>query len=436
MKKVLVATCVVAMTAFAVTNASADTVDSARASAYGVNIGGSLLDGLIEREPEVTSVLPPGGLVSEDIITVPVDPVTVDGAGVVVANTSAESTIVPFLSEQQGDLAPIPGTGEDGGGLLGGLFDNLLGGLLGGGGGGLTGGGLPVGALSSTESDPVQAQQLLGGDDGGGGLLGGLLGGDLLGGLLNNEEGGDIADDEIVIPAVNAQALSRITDLNILVEDSALEGVLPDEVVTLLLDALLEIDTVQAEAVAVCVDNQVFFDTASNTLSLNDEPVSLIDDVLDLVADLDLLEGILDIDRNEVGVTADGNGVFVNALHVTVLGGGGLLGGGTPLDEVVPQSVDDGTVQAQQLLGGDGDGEEDALLDIVLGHAEVSGNACAAPPVAPTTSLVPTGEPRQSLPVTGGGFGALPALVSVGLLGGAVTAGRLALRARRNGSAS
>ncbi|MDP9418683.1 MAG: hypothetical protein M3P53_00705, partial [Actinomycetota bacterium] len=125
MKKALVATCVVAMTVFGITNASADPVASARANAFGVDIGGSLLDDLIEREPEVTSVFPPGGQEIEDIVTLDVDPVTVDAVGAVIAETARDSTIVPLLGgEDQG------GGGGGGGdeGLLGGIFDDLLGG--------------------------------------------------------------------------------------------------------------------------------------------------------------------------------------------------------------------------------------------------------------------------------------------------------------------
>ncbi|MBW3579687.1 MAG: hypothetical protein KY447_02005 [Actinobacteria bacterium] len=476
MKKALVATCVVAMTVFGITNASADPVRTARANAFGIDIGGSLLDDLIEREPEVTSVFPPGGQEIEDIINLDVDPITVDAAGAVIAETARDSTIVPLLGgEDQGGGG---GGGGDGGdeGLLGGIFEDLLGGGGDGGGGG--------GLLGSNSVSSFEAQQLGGGGgEGDEGLLGGLLGDEeLLGGLLNNEEGGDVEDDEIVIPAANARGFARITDLNLLIEDEGgLEG-LDDTLQTLLLDALLEIDTINAEAVAVCVGNQVFFDTASNILSVNDEPVTLVDDLLDAVEDLELLEDIIDIERNEVGVTADGNGIFVNALHITIgnaiggegdggtLGGdtlGGGDGGGGGGDEGLVGGITDGgdggdggggggvtdavesvvggedseenTVEAQQLGGGDdgdgggllgGGGDDEALLDIVLGHAEVSATECAPPPAAPPAQLTPTGDNRPSLPRTGG-LGVLPGILGVGLLGGALTAGRLALRSRR-----
>ncbi len=66
----------------------------------------------------------------------------------------------------------------------------------------------------------------------------------------------------------------------------------------------------------------------------------------------------------------------------------------------------------------------------MLGHAEVSATECAPPPAAPPAQLTPTGDNRPSLPRTGG-LGVLPGILGVGLLGGALTAGRLALRSRR-----
>ncbi len=238
----------------------------------------------------------------------------------------------------------------------------------------------------------------------------------------------------------------RIEDLNIVIEDggTGLDS-LSAELQSLLVDALLEIDAVTAEAVAVCVDDQVFFDTASNILALNDEPVTLVDDLLDTISESTEELGLLEIVTNEVGVTDDGSGVFVNALHITLLddllGGGDTVGGdtvggdtvgGDTTGGVVP-GASAGQVEAQQ-LGGDGEGDE-PLLDIIIGHAEVSAVSCAAaPPDTTPTSLTPTGDARPSLPVTGGGLGALPVVVGVGLLGGALTAGRLALRSRRNDS--
>ena len=464
MKKVLVATCVMAMAAFGITNASADTVSSARGSAYGINLE-LLGEDLLDHEPEVTSVLG-DGLVSEDIITPDVEPVTIAGTGVVVANTSPESDIVPFTFDGgdaiRGGDGTGDGTGGGGDGLLGGIFDDLLGG--GGDDGGTTGGLVP---LSEGEATTVEAQQLDGLTGGGGdeGTLGGLLGGELLGGLIDGGDDTDEvgADDQIVIPAVNALGFARVEDLNLVTEDGgdSLLGPLDQldtEVKALLIEALLEIEAVTAEAVAVCVDNQIFFDTSSNILSIDNEPVTLVDDLLDTVSDLTEDLGVLEIVTNEVGVTDDGNGVFVNALRITLLDdlGGDLLGGGDgegTTGGVAPLSADDGTVQAQQVTTtlpdvtvttpttlpdvttpttvDDGDDGDDPLLEAIIGHAEVSGNVCAAAPTPPPAPpLTPTG-PGDTLPVTGGGFGILPAVAALGLAGGAVAAGRLALRARR-----
>jgi hypothetical protein len=421
MKKALVATCVVAMTAFVTTNASADPAATARANAYGVNVGGNLLGDVVERTPEVTSVLPPGGLVSDDIITVPVEPVVVNGTGVVVAETSAESTIVPFMRGGQGGLTGDGGGGGDGGGTAG--LQELINQLLGGGTGAVPSG--VVGAQQADDAGTFQTQQVPGLPEGGGGtpldsLLEAILGG---GGGQDAEE--LAADTTIDVPVANARGFARIDDLNLVIEEGADFGNLPQEVVTLLLEALLEIDAVSAEVVAVCSANQVLFETAASVVALNDEGIEAIDELLRTVGDL--LSGILDIEVGETGVTADGQGIFVNALHITVLGGdptGGVVPGTEQLDP-----------DTQEPIPGTGFPEvtptNEALLDIVLGHAEASSVACAPPP-APPSSLVPTGDARPSLPRTGG-LGVLPGVLGVGLLGGAVAAGRLALRSRGNG---
>jgi hypothetical protein len=495
MKKVLVATCVMAMTAFGITNASADPVSSARGNAFGINL--SLLgEDILDREPEVTSVLG-DGLVSDDVITPEVEPVTVAGTGVVVANTSVESNIIPFTFD--GGEALRGGDGESGSGddLLGGIFDDLLGGgggddggggggddllggILGGGGGDGGDGGGSILGLNEGDATTVEAQQLDGLTGGGGdGGDEGLLGGDLLGGLLDGgDEGSEEigADDEIIIPAVNALGFARIEDLNLVTEDggNSVLGPLDNleaEVKSLLIEALLEVEAVTAEAVAVCVDNQVFFDTSSNILSVDNEPVSLIDDLTEAVSDITEDLGLLEIATNEVGVTDDGNGVFVNALRITLLddtlggtgdgtgdgGGDGLLGGllgddggdggdttggatdgvtGGATDGVTGGATDGvtGGVTAQQLGGDDnGDGSgDDSALELIVGHAEVSGTVCAAqaPPAGDVDPLPSAGDGR-TLPVTGGGLGVLPSILALGLTGGALAAGRVALRARR-----
>ncbi len=471
MKKALVATCVVAMTAFSVTGATADPVATARANAYGIHVGGSLLDDLIEREPEVTSVFPPGSSVEEDVVTVDAGSLAFEGVGIVQAETSGESTIVPALRPD-----------DDGGGDDSGLLGDLLGGGDGGGGGG----------------------DLLGGGDGGGG------GGDLLGGLLDGggEGGEDEEDEEIDIPVVNARGFSSISITGVALDDEAgggensllgdllgggdgggggifetqqvgdITGGGGEQLLTeVVFEALLRLGVIESEAVAVCAQDQVFFDVASRIVDDQGSDIEIgdvLDDVVRSVIDVlggdendeALLGDLIDIQDHEFGPTPDGNGFFVNALHITVGGNGvggdtfqtqqvggdvtgdggggdgGLIGdltgdgggdgggGGGDLTGDVTGGDDGGSGLLGDLLGGGDDGNGDEpLLDIILGHSEVSATSCAGPP---PTSLQPTGDPRPSLPRTGG-LGVLPSVLGVGLLGGALTAGRFALRARRNG---
>ncbi|HEV2070988.1 MAG TPA: hypothetical protein VGR26_14455 [Acidimicrobiales bacterium] len=420
MKKALVATCVVAMTAFSVTGATADPVATARANAYGIHVGGSLLDDLIEREPEVTSVFPPGSSVEEDVVTVDGGSLAFEGVGIVQAETRAESTIVPTLR-------PDDDTGGGG---------DLLGDLLGGGGGG---------------------------------------GGDLLGGLLDgsNEEG---EDEEILIPVVNARGFSSISITGVALEDEAggdagggllgdllggggdggtvatqqvgdITGGGAEQLLTeVVFEALLRLGVIESEAVAVCAGDQVFFDVASRIVDDQGSDIEIGDVLDDIVRGvIDVLDGgpedeallgdLINIEDHEFGPTADGTGFFVNALHITVGGDGGTVQAQQVPDTTIPPTtVPDtgGGGLLGDLLGGGEDGVgggDEPLLDIILGHSEVSATSCAAPPA---TSLVPTGDAGPSLPRTGG-LGVLPAVLGVGLLGGALTAGRYALRARRNG---
>ncbi|HEV2767831.1 MAG TPA: hypothetical protein VGV63_09035 [Acidimicrobiales bacterium] len=394
---------------------------TARASAYGINVGGSLLDDLIEREPEVTSVFPPGSSVEEDVVTVDAGSLAFEGVGIVQAETRAESTIVPALR-------PDDDTGGGG---------DLLGDLLGGGGGG---------------------------------------GGDLLGGLLDGG-GEDGEDEEILIPVVNARGFSSISITGVALEDEAggqnsllgdllgggdggavqtqqvggITGGGAEQLLTeVVFEALLRLGVIESEAVAVCANDTVFFDVASRIVDDQGSDIEIGDVLDDIVRGvIDVLDGgpedeallgdLINIEDHEFGPTADGTGFFVNALHITVGGGGGTVQTQQVPETTVPDTtVPDtgggggvlGDVLGDLLGGGEGgvDGDE-PLLDIILGHSEVSATSCAAPPA---TSLVPTGDAGPSLPRTGG-LGVLPAVLGVGLLGGALTAGRYALRARRNG---
>ncbi len=60
----------------------------------------------------------------------------------------------------------------------------------------------------------------------------------------------------------------------------------------------------------------------------------------------------------------------------------------------------------------------------------MSSTVCAQQAPAPAPPLPPAGDQR-TLPVTGGGLGVLPGILGLGLAGGALAAGRLALRSRR-----
>ncbi len=446
MKKVLVATCVVAMTAFGITNASAQTsttvqnAESARASAFGVELG-LLGEDLIDRTGEAESILPPGGPIEDDVLSVG-DPgsLVLSFTGRVLADTRFEPTIRPILNPENEEAR---GGSTEGSGLLGGdIINDIIGGdgegFLGGGGDGGGGGGI------LSQPGKVQAQQL-GGDDGD--TLGGLVDG-LLGESGEDEEGN--VDPDIQLPLANAQGYAVVQNLGVANEDlvAGLTGAgLTDTAAAALADALLKVEAVQAEAVALCTSDGPVFDTASRILDLNNDNVSLVDELVESISDI--LPGVIEV--NETGRTADG-GFFVNALRVTI-GGDDLLGGGeetdvlptttttttaAPADTTTTTAVTDavtgvvpggtGSVQANQLGGGE-DGEDEALVDIILGHAEVSGAIVCDEPVAPPP-FVPAGDDR-TLPVTGGGLGVLPLVLGLGLVAAAVGAGRLALRSRR-----
>lgn len=145
----------------------------------------------------------------------------------------------------------------------------------------------------------------------------------------------------------NARGVGLVEDLGVLLEVGT--PILPVQV------ALVNATAVRGEAVGVCVNGTPQYSAQSEVLDLriSDTPVGLNDpltDLIDLIDDLiQPLNAVVDIQRNEVNVTAEG--ASVNALHVTVLG---AIGGGEP------------------------------LLDLIVGHAEVSGLACA-----PTAANLP-----------------------------------------------
>jgi hypothetical protein len=439
------------MTAFGVTNASADPVSSARANAFGISI--SLAgDELVEPEPEVTSVFPPGGSEEEDVATIDGEELALEGVGIQQAETSGESNLSPMLvpdddggSDGGGLGISQLGGGDEGGGDLLGLEDLLsLDELLGGGEGGDDGDDGSVDGFGGPDDDDIEIDAVNArafssinitgvalddsgeGGEGGGGTD---LFDDLLGDVLGGSEEGEDPLDAVTGSADGAGQVQAQQ-----VDDILGGGVTGGELTEIVFEALLRLGVVESEAVAVCSGNQVFFDVASRIVDDQGADIELVGDLLDdvigevLDATDELAPELIRTTQGEVTVTEDGT-VAINALRITVgeelglgnLGGddGGGTGGGAT----------DGLGILQE--GGDG-GDDEPLLDIILGHSEVSGNVCAAqaPPADPVDPLPPAGENR-TLPVTGGGLGLLPGILTLGLAGGAVAAGRVALRARR-----
>ena len=117
--------------------------------------------------------------------------------------------------------------------------------------------------------------------------------------------------------------------------------------------SLVNADAVRGEAVGVCragvaeyaADSEVVnLEIGGTPLVENESIEGLVDALNELLTPLAF---VVDIERNEVTRTADG--IAVNALHVTVLGGIG-----------VPATT--------------------PVLDLVVGHAEVGGLQCARTP--------------------------------------------------------
>ncbi len=444
MKKVIATMFAMALLALTVTNASADPATSARAYAYGIDVGGSLLGDIIDQEPNVESVLPPGGDFEQDIITADLQPLALEGVGIVQAQTRVDATISDEIV-----LRPEGFRSGDGGATEG--AGGLLGDLLGGGGGGDLLGSVLGGTAGSVGS--FQAQQLGGGGEGGD-LLGNLIGEDLLGDLGGGAEGDpEDIDENILIPAANARSFASIDLTGVATESdggggggdllgSLLGGTantdtfgaaqLTDTETTLtriVFEALLRLGVIEAEAVVTCAGGQPFFDLASRIVESQGSDLDIGETLNDLLVQVfgtvgDLAPELIDIEVGEQGITADGTGFFVNALHITV--GQEILGQlPAPTDPTATTIAGASTESVEALQVGDG---EEPLIDIVLGHAEISGTVCG--PLTPPT-LEPTG-PGPVLPRTGG-LGILPAVLGVGLLGGAVAAGRFALRSRGNG---
>lgn len=460
MKKVLVGTCVLAMTAFGVTNASADPTQSAQARAYGVEL--SLLGSeLVDQTPEVSSVFPPGSSEQEDILTVDAEDLILEGAAIQQAETSGETDIIPSLvPDGEGDDGGGAGIfqseqlgGDGGGGILDGILGGDDGGLLGGIGlGDLLGGSDEdddddgdndgdgsIGGIGGPDDDDIDLPaanarafssiSLTGlaidedgdgepdeGGDGGGlfdGLLGGITGGE-------SDESGDSPLPEIPIIGNSAGEAGQVeiqqTEIldDILDLDGILGGAVGGELQEIIFDALLRLGVVESEAVASCVNGAVRVDVASRLFDDQGSDLEIGSILDDLVSELlnitdDLLPELIRTIEGETTVTDQG--VSINALHIIV-------------------GEDLGLDLLGSVTGDEGDEGDEPLLDIVLGHSEVSNNVCAQQTGGDVDPLPPAGDER-TLPVTGGGLGALPGFLALGLAGGAVAAGRVALRSRR-----
>lgn len=143
----------------------------------------------------------------------------------------------------------------------------------------------------------------------------------------------------------NARGVGFVDNLAVLISGPAL---LPDDLPIEL--ALLSATAVRAEAVGVCRNGVAQYSATSEivNLAVGGEPVDavndLIQDVVSVVDDvLQPLSAVVDLDDNIVTRTPDG--ISVDALRITVLGAIGV---------------------------------EEPVLDVIIGHAEVSGLRCAA----------------------------------------------------------
>lgn len=204
--------------------------------------------------------------------------------------------------------------------------------------------------------------------------------------------------DAVTLTGVNSRGLARAENLN-LVGNIPLIDILAGQVAQ---QGLLSAGSVQAEAVAKCVNNQPVFDTGFNIVDLRvaGAEIPLNDLVASLLRALNL-PGVITVVQGETGVLPDG-GVFINALHVTV-----------PL------------LQA----------------DIIVGHAEARMPAdCGIAPPAPPTGPGPVAPvspqvaaPLGNLAATGGDFSMTP-LVAMAMLGGALGVRRLVVRSKASGS--
>ena len=203
--------------------------------------------------------------------------------------------------------------------------------------------------------------------------------------------------DAVTLTGVNSRGLARAENLNLL-GNIPLIDILAGQVAQ---QGLLSAGSVQAEAVAKCVNNQPVFDTGFNIVDLRVAGSQIpLNDLVSSLLTLLNLPGIITVVQGETGVLPDG-GVFINALHVTV-----------PL------------LQA----------------DIIVGHAEarMPANCGIAPPAPPTgpgpiAPVADVAAPLGNLAATGGDFSMTP-LVAMAMLGGALGVRRLVVRSKASSS--
>lgn len=198
--------------------------------------------------------------------------------------------------------------------------------------------------------------------------------------------------DPVTLTGVNSRGLARAENLT-LVGNIPLIDLLAGPVAE---QGLLSAGSVQAEAVAKCVNGQPVFDTGFNIVDLRlaggDIPLNeLVSTLLGVLN----VPGVISVVQGETGRLPDG-GVFINALRVSV-----------PL------------LQA----------------DIIVGHAEAAmpANCGIAPPPPPTPTGPGPVAPVGSLAATGGDFSVTP-LVAMALLGAAFSMRRLVVRSRPSSS--
>jgi hypothetical protein len=205
----------------------------------------------------------------------------------------------------------------------------------------------------------------------------------------------DEFSDAVTLTGVNARGLARAENLSVL-GNIPLLAILTEGVQE---QALVNAGSVQAEAVAKCVNNQPVFDTGYNIVDLNiaGSTALPLNTVVGTVLTALNLPGLVEIELGETGVLPDG-GVFINALTIRV-----------PLLEA----------------------------EVIVGHAQAGmpancGIAAPAPPtgpgpIAPVNPQV--AAPLGNLAATGGDFSMTP-LVAMVLLGGALGIRRLVVRSR------